>query len=655
MPQELDFRSSIATLWFRLIALGIVALVFYEALVLAQGQAQGWSYYLTMWEVAFEVAVRVIAAALAGVAAGTLVCGVMAPFVWHVASSRQRLIDATAKVAVVLVVFLLSQYALQVLINWSYHWFNHGALFDKALIAAYYVAFVLALCIPRARKEVVTSFDGLLSKKMTRRTALATAVGTAAVVSTEYLLNKQLPSIRAAFPPQRPRTNLLLITFDALSAEDMSLYGYKLPTTPNIDAFASKATVFTNFYSASTFTTPCIAALLTGVYPSETLVYQLQGRVRAQGIASLPRALKAAGYSTGAFLSNSFAYYFAKSLEDDFDSLPEPIFTAGGLQRLWDATTALHQDSGVGSRVDEYRDLSRVWNYLHRMPNNLQERYPAAASFAHAQQVIAGLPEGFFLWVHVMTPHYPYLPGAADRGRFLHDNGSQALDRDNDRLWYPTYPPDKQNLVDQHRLRYDEFIATGDRAFGAFMAQLEKSGKLQNTTVIVSADHGESFEGGVYRHESPYQTRPVIHVPLIIRMAGQQEKRTVAVTADQTTLAPTILDLAGQTKPSNMRSASLVEWLDRDGRGENQGIAFSEYFARNSVFEPLRCGSVSAIDGQYQYVLYLESGTGVLRPLNEAQIWDVDRSAENPQRAEILRAAIHARFPEIWRSSGQPL
>ena len=50
----------------------------------------------------------------------------------------------------------------------------------------------------------------------------------------------------------------------------MSLYGYGLPTTPNIDAFARKSTVFTNFYSACTFTTPSVASLLTGIYPSAT-------------------------------------------------------------------------------------------------------------------------------------------------------------------------------------------------------------------------------------------------------------------------------------------------------------------------------------------------------------------------------------------------
>ena len=65
-----DFRAAVTSLWFRLITLAIVALVFAEALVLVRGKAQGWTFYLTPPEVAFEVVVRLIAAALAGIVLG---------------------------------------------------------------------------------------------------------------------------------------------------------------------------------------------------------------------------------------------------------------------------------------------------------------------------------------------------------------------------------------------------------------------------------------------------------------------------------------------------------------------------------------------------------------------------------------------------------
>ena len=648
MSSESDFQRTISSLWFRLVSLAVVALVFSLTLALAQGKAQGWTYFLTVPEVAFEVVVRLIAAALAGVFLGTACTAIFAPVLWHFKSSRQRLVDWVTKFFVVLVVFLVSRYALQALIKWSYAWHSHREIYDKALLAGYYLAFALALCTPRGRREVTTSLDCFLGEKVTRRTAIATVVGTAALVATEFALAKLTSVDKTVLPPQRHKNNILLITFDALGAEDMSLYGYRLPTTPNIDAFARKATVFTQYFSSSTFTTPGVATMLTGIYPSESKVYHFPGRVRAADAEkSLPHLMRAGGYATCAFFSNPIAYYLAKSLEHEFDVLPEPIFRQGGLQHLWDASRPLHQDSGIGSRFEEYFDLEKVWSFLARMPANLSMRFRAVESFERAQELLAKLPDGFFMWIHVMTPHDPYLPDSVDRGRFLPEAELRTFEEESGIRWFPHYPPDQQNFVDRRRLGYGEFVATADRAFGSFMSDLEESGRLRDTTVILSADHGESFEGGVYQHFSLYLTRPVIHIPLIIRTPGQQGGRTVAFTADQTSLAPTILELAGLPKPNEMRGQSLVAWLNQDSKGEGKGLAFSQYLAKNSVFKPLRRGALGVIDGQYQYVFYLDTHKGELRPLHEAHIWNLDRSAEYPAQAAALRAALHARFPDL--------
>jgi hypothetical protein len=317
------------SLWFRLITLGIVGLVFAAALKLARGRVQGWTFYLTTAEIVFEVAVRLIFAALAGIVLGTLCTASLAPFLWHFKSSREQIAEWATKVAVVLVVFLDSRYVLTSLIKlWGA---NHGPRFTTALLAAHFLAFAIVLCIPRARREVVTSIDGFPGEKMTRRTAMATVAATVGLVAAEFALSKTAPVVRAALVPQRPKSNILLITFDALSAEDMSLYGYRLSTTPNMDAFARKATVFKNFYSASTFTTPSVATMLTGIYPSENYVYHQIGHVRAEDAKkSLPHAMRAAGYTTDAFLSNPLAYYLAESLKNEFDFLPEPTFQKGG-------------------------------------------------------------------------------------------------------------------------------------------------------------------------------------------------------------------------------------------------------------------------------------------------------------------------------------
>jgi len=121
--------------------------------------------------------------------------------------------------------------------------------------------------------------------------------------------------------------------------------------------------------------------------------------------------------------------------------------------------------------------------------------------------------------------------------------------------------------------------------------------------------------------------------------------------ADQTPLAPTLLELANVAKPDAMKGPSLVPWLNQDGKGHGDGTAFCQYLEKNSVFKPLRHGSVSIIEDEYQYVLYLDNQKGVLRPLSEAHHRNLDRSSEYPERAVALRQSIQTRFPELVRNS----
>lgn len=649
-----SFRSALTVLWFRLITVGILALVFAEALVLSSGKAQGWSFYLTAWEVAFEIAVRLIAAALAGAVAGTLLSLAAAPFLRFFAGSRTAVVDLLPRTAAFVAIFLDSRFALSTVIT-MYNLLAGWPV--TVLFTAHFLFFAVAPCFRRTRREMTANLDQFLGEKITRRTALATAASTVALVAAESALGRATSVVRAAAPvAPRPKNNLLLITFDALAAEDMSLYGYRLPTTPNIDAFARGATVFTNFYSAATFTTPCVATIMTGLRPSETRIYHLQDKLSASNSArSLPRLLRAAGYATGASVSNPIAYFLANESMNDFDSLPEPEYGTGFFKNAWDLTRPLHQRTGFGSRTAEMSDLEGAWiEVLLGMDRwNPQAAYQAecrpGASFKQAAEVMATLRDGFFMWVHVLAPHFPYIPDPGDIGRFLPSREMMTAEE----YWFPqAYSPRLQGRVDKARLRYNELVLSADRAFGAFLSQLESAGRLRNTTVIVSADHGESFTGGFFGHGLPYQTRPVIHVPLIIRTPGQRDGRRVAFTSDETALAPTILELAGLPKPSWMTGRSLKEWPSGDGQGDGGGMAFCEHFETNSDFKPLRRGSVGVIDGRNQYVLDLASGKGILRPLEEAHIRGLDRQAEYPAETKALRQAIYARFPYLPREAG---
>ena len=641
MSNDSGFRQSFKTLWFRLITLAIVGTVFAEAIFIAKARVQGWTYYLTTSEVVFEVAVRLVFAAFAGVILGTVFTLIAVPFLKSFGTHALEWITATA---VVLVLFADSRFALTLLIEGR----GRGPRFTLAILVAHFLAFLIALVLPRLRKELLGSLDIFLGERTTRSISALTALAVVLLITTEFVIARSGRTVTAATVSQRPKSNVVLVTFDAFTAEEMSVYGYSRPTTPNLDAFAKQSTVFTNFYAASTFTTPCIGVILTGAYPSESHIYGLAGQVpNDYAEKSLPAAMREAGYATGAFATNPWAYYLAKSLRNGFEVLPEPAFHPGVMQNLWKWTAPLHQDSRIGSRIVEYFDLEIIYDGLRGIHESPSFLYRPTSSFENAGKILDQLPDGFFLWVHVLAPHHPYLPDAPDQNKYLPQGELLQWIEEPWEHWKPHYNPEEQSQVDRHRMAYDEYILSTDRAFGNFMAGLEQKGKLQNTAVIVSADHGESFEGGVYQHQTPYLTRPVIHIPLIVKTPGQQIGRAVSVAADQTALAPTILDLAGHAKPAWMHGESLAPWINGQNPATGQGLAFTEYLERNSVFKPLRRGTVGVIDGEYQYVYYLETQKGALRPLNQAQAWNLDVSSQNPSRAETLRSALHSKFPEV--------
>ncbi len=61
--------------------------------------------------------------------------------------------------------------------------------------------------------------------------------------------------------------NIIVLVFDAMSADNLSLYGYRRETSPNFERLAQRSNVYHSHYSAGSFTTSGTASLLTGLYP----------------------------------------------------------------------------------------------------------------------------------------------------------------------------------------------------------------------------------------------------------------------------------------------------------------------------------------------------------------------------------------------------
>ena len=179
---------------------------------------------------------------------------------------------------------------------------------------------------------MATSLDGILGEKATRRTALATGLGAAALVVTEFAMGKTAPAaVRAAArfaaaEAEHPADHLRCAECGGyvplrVQTADHAEYRCFRPSRARCSRISIQARLSPR---------PSVATILTGLYPSESHVYHLPGRLPdANGGKSLPHLMRAAGYATGASISNPYAYYLAGGLASDYDSLPEPAYRSG--------------------------------------------------------------------------------------------------------------------------------------------------------------------------------------------------------------------------------------------------------------------------------------------------------------------------------------
>ena len=110
-----------------------------------------------------------------------------------------------------------------------------------------------------------------------------------------------------SLPAYSQRPNIIYIMTDDMGYGDLSGYGRKEYSTPNLDKLASQGIKFLNAYSAGALCTPTRVAFLTGRYPARTPVGLLEPltpsrRDSAYGLSSdhpsVATLMKASGYET---------------------------------------------------------------------------------------------------------------------------------------------------------------------------------------------------------------------------------------------------------------------------------------------------------------------------------------------------------------------
>jgi arylsulfatase len=191
----------------------------------------------------------------------------------------------------------------------------------------------------------------------------------------------------------------------------------------------------------------------------------------------------------------------------------------------------------------------------------------------------------FFIWLHLMDTHTPYLPPAPFNREFITgDSGHSDLQLNEafHRVMVEQShgrPPDsyvsmqtlglsKAGLIEEIKRLYEGGIRYADAEIGRLCRTLREEGLWQNTLLVITADHGEEFleHGYVSHHLLTAGPEELIRIPLLMHIPGLPRDaagRKVEKLVRQVDIAPTILDYTGHgDKSSSMDGVSLRPFVE---------------------------------------------------------------------------------------------
>ncbi len=388
------------------------------------------------------------------------------------------------------------------------------------------------------------------------------AAGLLALVATILLLASCSDGAADRDLP-RERHSVVVFLVDTLRADRLGCYGHDRVTSPTLDTLARDGIVFERCIAQSTWTKPATASVLTGVYPS---VHGANHRrdVLASPVTTWAQAMRAGGYRTAGFIANGFVFAEGIGFERGFDDF---VAYPGTEDASDDEEEAGHE------RADAPVSDALTWIEENR-------------------------DEPFFVYLHVVDPHSPYVPPAPFDTAF--DSGYEGQ-VDGNYGYDPDVPADIRELTDadwQHlRDLYDGEIAYTDTQLRRLLDGLATMGIADDVLFVFTADHGEEFHDHDGWRHPPSMYQEIVHVPFVMRAPGLPDDlrgTRYSGLCRQIDLMPTVLDAVGLEVPPEVQGVSLLEPLLGGGTND-EIVAFSEV-DRNGVYRK------AVVRGDYKYV-----------------------------------------------------
>lgn len=405
--------------------------------------------------------------------------------------------------------------------------------------------------------------------------------------------------------PRRP--NVLLVSVDDMNDWVGCLRGYPGVSTPNIDRLAARGALFSDAHCASPLCNPSRTALLTGLRPSTSGIYNNEQywRPALPGVQTLPEWFRKHGYHV-AGAGKIFHHVAGFNPPDQWDEFQLQEFDDPWYRRAdfypWNKKVPPpkgHPFNGLANFAGEFD-----WGVLNKPESEYGDQKAAgfAESFLRRKH-----EKPFFLAVGMWAPHIPLF--SPQRYWDLYPDS---------KVTPPEAPADDLNDVPEpgrrlaaaRREELDRIVREGkhrefvraylaaisfsDALVGRVLSALEASGHAANTVVVFYSDNGWHLGEKQHVHKSTLWQRAT-HVPMAIsgpgvRQAGTVRRQPVTLLD----LYPTLIDLCGLEKNPKLEGRSLVPLL-RNAKAKAPPAV--------STFMP---GNHAVITEKWRYIVYAD-------------------------------------------------
>ncbi len=322
--------------------------------------------------------------------------------------------------------------------------------------------------------------------------------------------------------------NVLVVLVDTLRADRLGAYGATPSPSPALDRLAAEGRVFTQSIAQAPWTLPSVASILTGVHPRS---HGVLGRLAGEHDDAIEAAF----------------------LADTFRTLPEHAAAAGITTVGVSANPLIGRGTNVVQGFETFVEYG--WDRPRRnwMPaTDVNARFLAWAD--------ANRDRRFLAYLQYMEPHDPYTPAADAPAAPVGVRPVVARGEIHDlarKINWGAAPPLPEVEVAHLRRLYDGEVARVDQAFAELRAGLEAAGLWESTIVIVTADHGESFQEHGRLTHGTHLYDELLRVPLVMAGPGIPPGRDDRL-AQGVDVYPTVARLLGLPAPEGVAGHDLL-------------------------------------------------------------------------------------------------